>query len=68
MRGLACLEEQGEIGRASGNTVYSVWTHTYLLELAAALLADPAVELPAHGLQQPGGMLIALQLDQLEIE
>jgi len=43
IRGLAWLEEQGEIGRASGNTFYSVWTHTYLLELAAALLADPTL-------------------------
>jgi len=42
LRGLAWLEAQGEVGRASGNTFYSVWTHTYLLELAAAILADPA--------------------------
>ncbi len=40
-RGLAWLEDQGEIGRASGKTFYSVWTHTYLMELAAAVLRDP---------------------------
>ena len=33
-RGLAWLEAQGEVGRASGNTFYSVWSHTYLVELA----------------------------------
>ena len=42
LRGLTWLEAQGEVGRASGNTFYSVWTHTYLLELASAILADPA--------------------------
>ncbi len=41
-RGLAWLEAQGEIGRASGKTFYSTWAHTYLIELASALLADPA--------------------------
>lgn len=45
-RGLAWLEDQGEIGRASGKTFYSVWTHTYLMELAAAVLRDPG--LAAH--------------------
>ena len=42
LRGLTWLEAQGEVGRASGNTFYSVWAHTYLLELASAILADPA--------------------------
>jgi len=41
-RGLTWLEAQGEVGRASGNTFYSVWAHTYLLELASAILSDPA--------------------------
>ena len=41
-RGLIWLEAQGEVGRASGNTFYSVWAHTYLMELASAILADPA--------------------------
>jgi hypothetical protein len=39
---LTWLEAQGEVGRASGNTFYSIWAHTYLLELASAILADPA--------------------------
>ena len=42
LRGLTWLEAQGEVGRASGNTFYSIWAHTYLLELASAILADPA--------------------------
>jgi hypothetical protein len=42
-RGLRWLEDQGEVGRASGNTFYSVWTHTYLLELAAAVLSEPGL-------------------------
>jgi|GEM_PF-477048 len=42
LRGLTWLEAQGEVGRASGNTFYSVWAHTYLLELASAILSDPA--------------------------
>ena len=37
-RGLAWLERQGEIGRASGNTFYSVWAHTYLIELGATVV------------------------------
>ena len=28
-------------GRATGSTFYDVWAHTYLLELSAAVLADP---------------------------
>ena len=40
-RGLRWLERQGEIGRASGNTFYSVWSHTYLIELAAAVVRAP---------------------------
>ncbi|MBU3683710.1 MAG: hypothetical protein FGM39_06830 [Phycisphaerales bacterium] len=40
-RGLGWLERQGEIGRASGNTFYSVWAHTYLIELAASVVRSP---------------------------
>ena len=42
LRGLAWLDAQGEVGRASGKTFYSVWAHTYTIELASAVLADPA--------------------------
>jgi len=42
-RGLAWLEAQGEVGRASGNTFYSVWSHTYLVELATSILAEPGL-------------------------
>ncbi len=34
-------------GRASGSTFYDVWAHTYLLELSAAVLADPRLA-PYH--------------------
>lgn len=42
-RGLAWLLAQGEVGRASGNTFYSVWAHTYLLELASAVVGDASL-------------------------
>ena len=42
-RGLAWLLAQGEVGRASGNTFYGVWAHTYLLELGAAVVAEPSL-------------------------
>ena len=42
-RGLAWLRAQGEVGRASGNTFYSVWAHTYLLELGSAVVGDPTL-------------------------
>lgn len=44
-RGLGWLERQGEIGRASGNTFYSVWAHTYLIELAASVVRSPHLAL-----------------------
>ncbi|MBX3355103.1 MAG: hypothetical protein KF724_05330 [Phycisphaeraceae bacterium] len=31
-------------GRATGSTFYDTWAHTYLLDLAAAVLADPRLE------------------------
>ncbi|MFM8873104.1 MAG: hypothetical protein ACKOJI_07110, partial [Phycisphaerales bacterium] len=46
-RGLGWLERQGEIGRASGNTFYSVWAHTYLIELAASVVRAPQLA-PHH--------------------
>ena len=46
-RGLGWLLAQGEVGRASGKTFYSVWAHTYLLELGSAVVADPALA-PHH--------------------
>ena len=45
--GLRWLEQQGEIGRASGNTFYSVWSHTYLIELGAAIVRAPHLA-PRH--------------------
>lgn len=42
-RGLANLLSRDPPGRASGNTFYSVWSHTYLLELAAAVLDDDSL-------------------------
>jgi hypothetical protein len=42
-RGLRWVDAQGEVGRATGNTFYSVWTHTYCIELACAVLAEPAL-------------------------
>lgn len=39
-RGLADLLSRDPTGRASGKTFYSVWAHTYMLELAAAVLRD----------------------------
>jgi hypothetical protein len=42
-RGLRWAEAQGEVGRATGKTFYSTWTHTYLIELASAVLAEPSL-------------------------
>ncbi len=39
-RGLTELLSHDPAGRASGKTFYSVWAHTYMLELAAAVLRD----------------------------
>ncbi len=40
-RGLAQLRQRGTPGRASGNTFYDVWAHTYLIELSTAVQSDP---------------------------
>jgi hypothetical protein len=40
-RGRAVLEKRGTPGKASGNTFYDVWAHTYLMELGVAVVADP---------------------------
>lgn len=43
-RGLAWLLATPPVGRATGHTFYDTWAHNYLLDLAAAVLADPALE------------------------
>jgi len=40
-RGLDWILAAPPTGRASGGTFYDVWAHTYLLELAAAVIAEP---------------------------
>lgn len=42
-RGLRFLSAREAPGRASGKTFYSIWAHTYFLELAAAVLRDESL-------------------------
>ncbi len=42
-RGLDILAGRATPGRASGNTFYDVWAHTYLIELAVAVLNDSSL-------------------------
>lgn len=46
-RALAWLAAAPIAGRASGSTFYDVWAHTYLIDLSAAVLADPRLA-PQH--------------------
>lgn len=46
-RGLGCLESRSPPGRASGNTFYDVWSHTYLIELSTAVCGDASLA-PRH--------------------
>ncbi|MSR28962.1 MAG: hypothetical protein EXS03_05215 [Phycisphaerales bacterium] len=42
-RGLEVLASRATPGRASGKTFYDVWAHTYIIELAVAVLSDQSL-------------------------
>ena len=57
-RGLTFLSSRPAPGRATGKTFYSIWAHTYFLELAAAILADDSLK----SFHEPWSALMAREL------